>query len=255
MGTAILSLPQEKGFKIATLNRYGYMFTRFDPLVERLLESIEENPDQVVFEVGGAYGNVAEAALELGVRKYYLNDCEEKHLKVFLNRMQQRGKQHLLRSLEMVLGRCPEEVHLEEKSYDALLVNKVLHFFTPETIDVFVEWMRKALKKGGKAYIFLASPFLPGDAPLLAEYEAAKGRGERFPGYFPNYGSSDASQWIEAEARPTSVLYMEIDTLTELFQDHGFHVDETFEVGFKEEQDPPWCPGIGMVGVIISKPV
>ena len=148
-----LKIPEEARYRVPTMNRHGYMFTKFDPVTNRWLESIRKNRDQVLFEVGGAYGNVATAALEKGVKKYYLNDFEEKHLTIFANQLKQNKKEHLFSSVELIVGRCPDEVKLKDNCLDAILANKVLLFFTPDNIDFFVEWMRNGLKVGGCVYI------------------------------------------------------------------------------------------------------
>src|SRR5271156_2081019 len=103
-----LVIPKEHAYKVPTLNQYGYMFTKFDPIVERFLQSIEKDPKQTVFEVGGAYGNVAEAALERGIENYYLNDCEERHLKSFARKLKENGKMDVFQALHLISGRCPE---------------------------------------------------------------------------------------------------------------------------------------------------
>lgn len=124
-----VTIPEARAFRIATLNQYGYMFTKFDPLTKRLLAEVQQNPNLSIFEVGGAYGNVAEAALELGVNQYHLNDYEPRHLQAFANKIQQEGKSHYFSSLSLIPGKCPDEVKIADNSYDVILVNKVLHFF------------------------------------------------------------------------------------------------------------------------------
>jgi len=113
-----LKIPKENLFRVPTMNRFGYMFTKFDPIVDRWLESVIKNPSQVLFEVGGAYGNVASAALEKGIKKYFFNDCEKRHLEIFASQLKENKKGHLFSSLELILGRCPNDVKLRDNSLD-----------------------------------------------------------------------------------------------------------------------------------------
>lgn len=248
-----LTIPPEHAYRIPTLNQYGYMFTKFDPIVERFLQSIEKQPKQVVFEVGGAYGNVAEAALEKGVEYYGLNDCEECHLKSFIKKLKENGKTHLFESLHLIAGRCPGDVALVDNSCDGILVNKVLHFFSPETIDVFVRWLRNGLKPGGKAYVLTISPFYKGHAELFVDYAEKKQEGVRFPGYCSTYGESKPGQSYESEARPASLLFMELDTLKNLFVQHGFQIEEEFELAIIDSDNSEWSHGKDMAGIIAKK--
>lgn len=248
-----LKIPEENRFRVPTMNRFGYMFTKFDPIVDKWLESLTQNPDQILFEVGGAYGNVANAALEKGIKKYYLNDCEEKHLKIFVQQLKENKKEHLFSSLEIIPGRCPDDIKLRDNCLDAILVNKVLHFFTPDNIDSFVEWIRKGLKIGGLVYIFTISPFYKGHEEILIGYEERKFKGIRFPGWCASCEKMDIGKIYNPHVRPISLLYMEMSTLKELFQKHGFQIMEEFNLAIINEKNPEWRPGKDMAGIIAKK--
>lgn len=248
-----LAIPLESAHRVPTLNQYGYMFTKFDPVVERFLQSIEKKPKQIVFEVGGAYGNVAEIALEKGIENYYLNDCDERHLKSFAKKLSDNKKTHLFQALHLISGRCPEEVVIKENSFDAILVNKVLHFFTPETIDAFVHWLNSGLKPGGRVFILTISPFYKGHEELLKDYEEKKREGVRFPGYCSRYREPKSAQKYIPEARPDTLLFMELDTLKHLFQQHGFHIEEEFELAIIDSENSKWNLGKDMVGIVAYK--
>jgi hypothetical protein len=248
-----LKIPEENRFRVPTMNRFGYMFTKFDPIADKWLESLTKNPDQILFEVGGAYGNVAQAALERGIKKYYLNDCEEKHLKIFAQQLKENKKESLFSSLELIPGRCPDDVTLRDSCLDAMLVNKVLHFFTPDNIDSFVEWIRKGLKIGGLVYIFTVSPFYKGHEEILIGYEERKVKGIRFPGWCSSCEEMDIGKIYNPDVRPISLLYMEMSTLKELFQRHGFQIMEEFDLAIINEENPEWRPGKDMAGIIAKK--
>lgn len=248
-----LKIPEENRFRVPTMNQCGYMFTKFDPIVDRWLESVMKNPRQVLFEVGGAYGNVAHAALEKGIKKYYLNDCEEKHLKIFARQLKEDKKEHLLPSLELIVGKCPDDVKLRDNSLDAILVNKVLLFFTPDNIDSFIVWMKKGLKIGGRIYVFTVSPFYRGHEEILIGYDERKKKGIRFPGWCPSCEKMDVRKIYNPLVRPTSILYMETSTLKELFEGHGFQIVEEFELAIINEENPEWRSGKDMTGIIVKK--
>ncbi|WP_161780943.1 class I SAM-dependent methyltransferase [Criblamydia sequanensis] len=249
-----LTIPEEHDYRISTLNKYGYMFTKFDPTVDRFLKLIENNLKQTFFEVGGAYGNVAEKALEKGIEKYYLNDCEERHLKSFARKLYKEGKTHLFPALHLIPGRCPDEVSMPSNSFDAILVNKVLHFFSPQTIDAFVEWLNDLLKPGGKVFVLTISPFYKGHEELLKDYQKQKEEGARFPGYCSRYETSHSGEQYPSEARPASLLFMEIDTLKDLFVQHGFQIEEEFKLAIINSDNSEWRAGNDMVGIIAHKP-
>jgi ubiquinone/menaquinone biosynthesis C-methylase UbiE len=249
-----LVIPEEHAYKIPTLNQYGYMFTKFDPVTERFLQLIEEKPEQAFFEVGGAYGNVAQAALEKGIDSYYLNDCEERHLKSFVKKLKDEGREHLFHGLRLIHSRCPDFA-IASNSFDAILVNKVLHFFTPDTIDVFVHWLHQILKPGGRVFVMTVSPFFAGNEEFLDDYQKKKQKGVRFPGYRSLYHASQFAQTMEVQTRPVSLLFMELEALKDLFVQQGFQIQEGFELEIIDSDNHEWKPGKDMVGIIASKKI
>jgi hypothetical protein len=167
--------------------------------------------------------------------------------------LQQDKKEHLFSSLELIVGRCPDEVKLRDNSLDAILVNKVLLFFTPDNIDSFVEWVRKGLKVGGLVYIFTISPFYKGHEEILSGYEERKNKGMRFPGWCYSCEKLDVRKVYNPLVCPASILYMEMSTLKELFQKHGFQIVEEYDLAIINEKNPEWRHGKDMAGIIAKK--
>jgi len=133
------------------------------------------------------------------------------------------------------------------------LVNKVLLFFSPDNIDSFVEWLRKGLKIGGLVYVFTISPFYKGHEEILSGYEERKKEGIRFPGWCSSCEKMDVGKVYNPHVRPDSILYMEMSTLKELFEGHGFQIMEEFDLAIINEKNPEWCPGKDMAGIIAKK--
>jgi hypothetical protein len=46
---------------------------------------------------------------------------------------------------------------------------------------------------------------------------------------------------------------MEMSTLKELFQGHGFQIMEEFDLNIINEENPEWCLGKDMAGIIAKK--
>jgi hypothetical protein len=47
---------------------------------------------------------------------------------------------------------------------------------------------------------------------------------------------------------------MELSTLQKLFIEHGFKIEESFELAIINDQNPEWHSGKDVVGIIASKP-
>ena len=59
---------------------------------------------------------------------------------------------------------------------------------------------------------------------------------------------------MEVETRPIHLLFMELSALKELFLQHGFQIEEEFELAIIDHDSPEWRAGRDMVGIIAYKP-
>ena len=71
--------------------------------------------------------------------------------------------------------------------------------------------------------------------------------------YRSMYKESKFAQTMELEARPVTLLFMELGALKDLFLQHGFQIEETFELAFIDSENSEWRPGKDAVGIIAHK--
>ena len=100
---------------------------------------------------------------------------------------------------------------------------------------------------------FTISPFYKGHEEILTGYEERKKERIRFPGWCYSCEKMDVSKVYNLQVRPETILYMEMSTLKELFQKHGFQIVEEFELAIVNEENPEWRSGKDMVGIIAKK--
>lgn len=74
-----------------------------------------------------------------------------------------------------------------ENKFDAILIDKVLHFMTPNEIEMQLEYVKKALTVGGRLYIVTVTPHHPHfRKKFLPIYLQRRDEGVSYPGYIPD---------------------------------------------------------------------
>jgi len=166
------------GGMVATLNDTGFMFEIRDRFADAFIAEagrLGRAEQRHALEVGCAYGVSTIPALEAGAL-ITASDLDPRHLEIL------RGKvpRHLLANLELVPGALPH-MDFPQGTYGAILCSRVLHFLAGEDVDAAVRKMAGWLAPGGRLYLVADTPYGVWRRKI-PEFEAAKARGERWPG-------------------------------------------------------------------------
>lgn len=159
---------------VATLNGTGFMFEVRDRFADDFIRFAGES-GQPVLEVGCAYGVATIPALEAGAR-ITASDMDPRHLEILRSKV----PDHLLPGLTLVPGALPG-MDFPPASFHAILCSRVLHFLAGDDIDASVRRMAGWLVPGGRLYLVADTPYGIWRR-RIPEYEAARQRGERWPG-------------------------------------------------------------------------
>lgn len=246
-----------EGNKSPTLNGTGYIFFTISPVGKSFLEQ-ECKPGKRVFEIGSGYNNIPIIALKNGVEEYVANDLSMDHLKILIKRVQQENQGSLIHNLFIMQGKAPSELPSIQHKYDAILMDKVIHFLNPDEISQLIEWSKAALKKGGRLYVTAASPYSKLYARLLPEYLKRQEERYEFPGHFKNImGSIDkniAQQNYQNYKVPDEMVLFSRPDLVSLFQNHELKVISSCSLKLPTESTNEWvqCPDneSNVVGII-----
>jgi SAM-dependent methyltransferase len=208
---------------VATLNGTGFMFEVRDRFADAFIEDagrLGRQAGRPVLEVGCAYGVSTLPALEAGAR-ITASDLEPRHLEILRSKV----PPHLLDNVEFVAGALP---HMEFPAgkYGAILCSRVLHFLAGEDLDASVRKMAGWLAPGGRLYLVADTPYGIWRRKI-PEFEAAKAKGERWPGMMVglhNYmASGTPAKPIE---RPPFMNLLDPDLLARTCRDAGLTVVE-----------------------------
>lgn len=178
---------------------------------------------------------------------YIANDVSFDHLKVLVARIKAQYPDQsalLLQRLLLLPARVPHELPDFENVFDALLLDKVFHFFDPDEIELFIAWAKKALKPHGRLYILTLSPYTKFyNARLLADYMSKRNPENLYPGY-----SEDVYKYIDQQKLknnphykiPPMATFFSRSDLEYLFLQKGFRIEESYSVTLPGPAHETW---------------
>ncbi len=241
---------------IPTLNNMGWMAANVgDPYTREFID-YAANATLPVMEVGAAYGVAATSVLNNGGR-IIVNDLEPHHLHV----LYKQTPEPLRENIQLLPGSCIDGFDLETESVSAILCARVFHFFDSATIATCLARFHRWLKPGGKLFIVADSIFHGMNQSIYPEFLARKSAGHPTPGWVslhhnPRLDAQENKKELY-QAMPEYFNFIDIETLSSLFNVAGFIVENTdyfrpeyyYDVSLWDGRE-----GIGMVGVKACHP-
>lgn len=214
----VMNLPDR--FRRLTFNHMGYEATSpetWDPITRmwvRYGESSEGRPPRLLLNVGCAFGSSAIKAAQVGAR-VICNDLDERHLKVLAVAV----PEELAAQFVFLPGDYCAECTLRDlngaENVDAILIARVLHFFSPEQFRRALEISFRLLKPRGRIYIVTASPYLKSLGNFYRYFERRRSLGSLWPGYLDGVSEKFSDYFPEIGARyPESMNFVDPAILT-----------------------------------------
>lgn len=232
--------------RVPTLNSMGYVFYIISPLGYQFIMN-EASENKSILEIGAGFSNIAREALKHGAASYVANDLDLEHLKILVARIKDHcGNQAplMLQRLSLLQAKAPRELPLVEDTFDAILLDKVLHFMTPSDIEYFIAWSKKALKAHGKLYILTISPFIKSFKDrLLPDYMAKRLQGNVYPGYVENIHDYINPQDLANHPQykiPQMLTFFCRQDLENVFLQKGFNIQESYSVTLPTTSQGQW---------------
>src|SRR3990167_2943376 len=171
------------GFTTTPCDLYSQKFIAYASIVA-------ENNGRLL-EIGAAFGAATLQAISKGAA-VFCNDIDPNNLAVIRNRFKQSNNYQDSvtgddSQLILVPGSFPDElIKLPENFFDAILICRVLHFFTGDQIEKSLNQLFLYLKPGGKLFVICETPFLKNWQSFIPEYEKRVMQGMKWPGEISN---------------------------------------------------------------------
>ena len=222
-----LSIPQaEDDGRIQTLNKKGAIIPFLD---ESTTEFVKDAKGKKVLEIGGGYGKVMiETLLKNSSVTYDINDLDERHLFIAANILNSsKIKQSIKEKVKFISGDISKKLNISYK-YDAILIARVLHFFSPIQLDSAIQNIYDLLTPGGKVYIVAITPYVKRYESFIPIYEHRLKENTQFPGYVENlrdWVNKDSTSLDQLNAIDNvHFMFLDVSVLTNLFAKHNFKI-------------------------------
>jgi len=187
----ILPMEEKTGHFIETHNPTGgFTTTPADPISQAFIQyaSTLIDSNSCILDIGAGFGAATLPVCIPGVT-VFCNDIESHNLAVIHNRYKKKfpqAKESMLGDfpeLIFVPGNFPDELTaLPKKSFAAILICRVLHFFTGNKIQRSLQQLGNLLQPGGKLFVVCETPYLKNWQRFIPEYEARVQMHQEWPG-------------------------------------------------------------------------
>ncbi|CEK09264.1 putative Methyltransferase [Legionella hackeliae] len=212
-----------------------------------------------VLEIGAAFGAATLAAITKGAT-VFCNDISAENLAVVRNRSKKilEDEDNATTAdhnrLVLIPGEFPNELSgLPEKSFDAILICRVLHFFTGSKIEEALVLMSKLLVPGGKIYIVCETPYLKNWQRFIPEFNRRVENNIEWPGEITNPSEYESSGRVNS--LPSFVHWITREVLERSLIRTGFTVKHSMYINrcgqFPEDLLLPECgkESVGAIGI------
>jgi 2-polyprenyl-3-methyl-5-hydroxy-6-metoxy-1,4-benzoquinol methylase len=237
--------------RVLTLNNFGANYCFTTELTEAFLNECQNAPEPLhVLEIGAAYG-IKSSQIVQTPASFVINDIEPKHLEI----IQDNFKVLISKNSNFSKPQfCPGSYlktslsDLGDKKFDAILIESVIHFYTPEQTVQMIEKLYNDLNEGGKVFIMVSSPFL---RYIHEVYATRKEKGEEWPGYFADL-ETEVNELFARLHKPYHTFDQE--TLTNVLVNAGFEILEAHYTALPHHEYQMALDGREGLMIIAKKP-
>ena len=240
----------------------GFTTTPCDPVSQAFIEqaALSGRQEGKVLEIGAAFGAATLEAIAKGAT-VFCNDIDPENLAVVRQRfleMSDDSNDSLTgdsNKLVLVPGELPNElIGLPEKYFDAILICRVLHFFSGAKIEESLALLSKLLAPKGKIYIVCETPYLRNWQRFIPEFNRRVENNEEWPGEITEPAKYESSG--RASSLPKFVHWVTKEVLDRCLEKAGFMIEHSEYINrsgqFPEDLLLPEYgkESIGAIGVI-----
>jgi hypothetical protein len=239
----------KQGFEI-TRNVRGFMHQLNEISVE-FIDFAHQAPGMVV-DMGSAFGIATIPILKQGI-EVTACDIEQEHLNELILRVPAECRLFL----QTKAGSFPEDYNFEKHTIGAILLSHILHFLTPEKLDMALDKLSDWVAPQGKIFIVSYTPYIAPMKDFIPLYEERALSGMKWPYWIVNniHDYFTGSKEV-AENLPDTMNYLDLPSLSKALQSRGFIIEMARYLDPDKNQIPQgvrfdgreWC------GVIARQP-
>ncbi len=255
-----LSLPKpQKDGRFQTLNKRGAALPVANKFIDAFIKYASEG-EKNVLQIETTFGHIMLDALQNKVSSYVATDSDERHLAIIAKRANALLSKENLNSLKLFHGEFPADFSkFKSNTFDAILFNRVLHFYSPAQATRALKEAFRVLKPTGKVFIISITPYVNRFKSFIPQYKQRLLLKHQYPGHVKNL-----KHFINPEVTTPkqlrqlynkSFMFFDAQFMHSFLSEMGFIVEKSIEfpLGFKSSI---WeLDGRELVGAIAHKPL
>lgn len=255
-----LSMPEPmKDGRVQTLNCRGAAIPFSNPFLKSFENYIKLGKKRVL-HIEATFGHHVIRALDEFDGEYIASDQSIDHLTILTVRARNLLSQEQFAHLHIFYGSFPESYkEFPNEHFDAVLLNRVIHFYSPDEVRRTFKEIHRVLKPGGEVFIVAVTPYVTRFSAFIPLYKQRKLLKREYPGHLTNL-----KHFVNPEVTPPEqmdqlhdgeFMFFDAEVLHRILTENRFYVKKCYEfsIGF---QTSTWTlDGRELVGAIARKPI
>lgn len=176
-GSGLIPTKNAKGWELPPLES--------DVFTHAFEESLTDNVKKRILILGAGYGSLVYkllASSEHNNTKFVVNDLASEHMDIFKDQL----PTHFDSRVTVIHGDLLS-IDFPNNHFDNILLQNVMHFFTPEQVEQCLRRIYNWLKPNGSLTLTVATPYWGNPAnEFVKTFHQKKAEGDQWPGFIPN---------------------------------------------------------------------
>jgi ubiquinone/menaquinone biosynthesis C-methylase UbiE len=253
-----LPAPQKDG-SYQTLNKRGSAISDLNSITKEFMEYASEGKKRVI-QLDATFGLITLKALKRGIHDFIATDTDMRHLAIIAKRFMEKPYLTDNKSLKLFHGSFPDSFkEFEDNSFDAVLLNRVIHFFTPTETTHTLKEVFRILKPGGRVFIVAITPYVKRFETFIPLYKQRLLLNRRYPGYVPNlkyFANPEVTtpkQMAQMHDKP--FMFFDAQLMHRALSESGLIVEKAIEFPLTFKSSIWSLDGRELVGATARKPL
>ncbi len=254
----VMPKPMKDG-RIQTKNRKGGAIPSSNSLIKEFVEYCKTGHKKIL-HIDATYGHHTLRALTSNLKEYVATDDNLDHLSLLAIRARNLLDPNTLEPLKLFHGKFPADYsHFPDDHFDAILLNRVIHFYSPDQIKRTMKEVHRILKPGGEVYVVAITPYVKRYESFIPLYKQRKLLRHAYPGHLRNlrmFANPEVTPQQQMDLiHNGEFMFFDAEVLHRVLTENGFFVKSCheFSIGFKSFA---WSlDDRELVGAIARKPI
>jgi SAM-dependent methyltransferase len=225
----------------------GYMSPALDEIQQAFVDHCDYKKYGRFLDIGCGFG-IATLPVIQKKRRIVACDLDQRHLDVLMQDVPQEKRVFVTPRA----GHFPETIVFPENTFEGINLSMVIHFLSPQSINMAFKNLFVCLKKGGLLFITTSSPYQGVLSSFISTYESKKTQyRDEWPGYIENIADYVPHR---APLLPKRNIVFCPHELSRLAAKFGFHVVDSISFSRESIPDDLRLDGREYSGLICEKP-